>query len=121
MTVIECFGGRYVDKNLLEKIAKLEYHQRLLLEIIDHPHQQFNKLVIECSIAEKEVEEFNNLCESMNKEWEEQKAEGFVYFQPLFQKFKNQLHVRLQPEKVISACIKQRIYLPLMEEFKKYL
>jgi len=111
-----------VEKNLLlVKIEKLEYHQGLLLKIIDNPHNEFNKLVIASSLSKKEVEEFNDLCEDMIKEWEEQKAEGFVYFHPLFQKFSNKLHARLQPEKVIPACIRQRKFLPLMEELNKYL
>ena len=106
---------------LYEKIKKLEYHQKLLLQIIEHPYKAFDKLVVECSLGEKEVKEFGRLCENMINEWEKQKAEGFVHYYPLFQKFNDQLHHRFQPEKVINACIKQRLFLPLMEEFKKYL
>ena len=105
---------------LLEKINKLEYHQRLLLKIVENPNMAFFKLVIENSLEEGDVEEFLNLCEKMDNEWEEQKAEGFVHFLPLFKKFCIQLHSRLHPEMVIHACIKQKLFLPLMEELKKY-
>lgn len=106
---------------LLEKINKLEYHQKLLMQIVDNPNKEFFKLVIENSLEEKDVQEFLMLCEKMDKEWEEQKAEGFVYFLPLFQKFSIQLHSRLQPEMVIHACIKQGLFFPLMNEFNKYI
>lgn len=105
---------------LLEKIKKLEFHQRLLLQIVDHPNKAFFKLVIENSLGEEDVEAFFLLCEKINNEWEEQKAEGFVHFLPLFQKFSIQLHSRLKPESVIHACIRQDIFLPLMNELKKY-
>ncbi len=110
-----------MDVNLLfEKINKLEYHQRLLLQIVENPNKEFFKLVIDNSLGEKDVEEFFMLCEMLDREWEEQKAEGFVHFLPLFQKFSIQLHSRLQAEMVIHACIKQRLFLPLMKEIKKY-
>lgn len=106
---------------LMEKINKLEYQQKLLLKIIDNPNNSFYKLVVEKSLGEKDVEAFKQLCEKMNIKLEEQKAEGFVYFHPLFKEFEKYLHPNLKVCEVIHACIKQQLFLPLMDEFKKYL
>ncbi|MBS4188771.1 DUF1878 family protein [Bacillus sp. FJAT-49705] len=106
---------------LLEKIDRLEYQNKLLLKIIENNNQEFYKLVIKNSLAEKEVSAFIYLCEDLSKKLEEQKAEGFVYFHPLFNKFTQHLHPRLEPKEVVKACIKQSLYLPLMKEFQNYL
>ena len=106
---------------LMEKINKLEYQQKLLLKVIENPNNTFYKLVVEKSLAEKDVKVFNQTCEEMNIKWEEQKAEGFVYFHPLFKEFEKYLHPNLKVCEVIHACIKQQLFLPLMDEFKKYL
>lgn len=111
-----------MDINLLiDKINKLEFQQKLLLKIIENPDYQFYKLVIENSLGEKDVNAFNILCEKMSKELEEQKAEGFVHFHPLFKEFIHHLHPSFQADKVVRACIKQRLFLPLMDEFRKYI
>lgn len=111
-----------MDINLLiDKINKLEYQQKLFLKIIENEDHQFYKLVIENSLGEKDVDAFNRICEKMSKELEEQKAEGFVHFHPLFKEFIRHLHPRFQADKVVRACIKQRLFLPLMEEFRKYI
>ncbi|QED47130.1 DUF1878 family protein [Cytobacillus dafuensis] len=106
---------------LLEKIDRLEYQNKLLLKIIEKKDQEFYKLVIKNSLAEKDVNAFIYLCEELSKKIEEQKAEGFVYFHPLFNNFTHHLHPRLEPKEVVRACIKQSLYLPLMKEFQKYL
>lgn len=108
-------------KFLLEKIDRLEYHQSLLIDIILNNKNHFHKLIIEKSLNRRDVEEFYKLCEEMSIEMEKQKAEGFVYFHPLFEEFKLRLHPNLHVEAVIRACLSQQIYEPLMKEFKNYL
>lgn len=106
---------------LIKKMNTLEYHQSLLLKMISNTDKQFYKLIIEKTLSEKDVEQFNQLCDKLSLEIEEQKAEGFVYFHPLFEKFKNSLHPNLHPNEVIQACLRQQLYLPLMLEFRKYI
>ena len=107
--------------DLLKRIKRIEYHQTLLLKMSQTSTQAFYKLIIEKSLGEEDVKRFQLLCEELNNEWKEQKAEGFVYFHPLFNKLTKKLHPALQTEETIEACIAQGIYLPLMTELKKYL
>jgi hypothetical protein len=108
-------------QQMLEKINKLEYHQKLLLKVIENKENSFYKLVVEKSLGEKDVEAFYQLCEELSKKMKEQKAEGFVYFHPLLKEFENQLHPHLRTEELIRACMNQQLFRPLMEEFRKYL
>ncbi|WP_077211101.1 DUF1878 family protein [Bacillus dakarensis] len=109
------------DENLYDRLNKLEFHQSLLLRMIQNTDKHFFRLVVEKSLTEQEVTEFYKQCESMSKELEEQKAEGFVYFHPLYKKFSSELHPSLEAEEVIQACLCQKLFLPLMQELKKYL
>jgi len=108
-------------EDLLKRIEKLEYHQSLLVRMAASSNAQFDKLIIEKGLGKNEVQAFYKLCEYMSKEMEDQKAEGFVNFHPLFEKFNEQLHPNLQIEEVVHACVLQRIFLPLMDDFKRYL
>jgi hypothetical protein len=103
----------------LERLEKLEYHQQLLLKMVRPEGYEFDRLVIEKNLSRDEVEQFYKLCEELSKKREEQKAEGFVFHTPLFREFQQRLHPRLSPEEVIDACIKQRLYMELMTDFKR--
>jgi len=106
---------------IIEKLKMLEYHQSLLLKMNISTSEAFYKLIIEKSLSEEEVNQLYRKCEQLSIDYEEQKAEGFVYFHPLFQKFIQVLPPKLTVEEVIFACLKQGLYVPLMTEFKKYL
>jgi len=108
------------DKELLERIHLLEYHQSLMLQMLSASHHDFFKVVIAKKLTQKQVDAFFALCEEMSNQLEEQKAEGFVYFHPLFRKFQSELPQNLQTQEVIKACLNQGLFLPLMNEFKKY-
>ena len=108
------------SKELYEKVSRLEYHQRLLLEMLTGSTYQFNKLIIEKSLTEKEVDEFFKICDDLSNQLKEQKEEGFVYFHPLFEKLKTSLHPNLDMQEVIYACLGQQLYVPLMTELRKY-
>jgi Protein of unknown function (DUF1878) len=106
---------------IIDKIKMLEYHQSLLLKMNKSTSDAFNKLIIEKSMSEEEVTQFHKKCERLSIEYKEQKAEGFVYFHPLFEKFIRELHPKLTAKEVILACLTQGLYIPIMTEFKKYL
>lgn len=115
------WGCHMNERELLERIQLLEYHQKLLLKLIDNPKLVFYKLVIDKGISEQEVKRFFKICEKICKKLEEQKAEGFINFSPLFAEFSASLPITLQTEDVIQACILQNLFRPLMLEFKKYI
>ena len=54
----------------------------------------FIDLIIEKSLGEEDVRKFRNYCDKLSIKLEEQKAEGFVYFHPLFKEFT----MKLPPE-----------------------
>ena len=105
---------------VMRRMNKLEYQQKLLLKVIENRNLEFFKLIVEKSLDEKEVEDFYRICEELSIELEEQKAEGFVYFHPLYNKFKDGLHKELEPKVVVHACIKQGLFTSLMDVFVKY-
>lgn len=110
-----------MNEELREKLDRIEYYQSLMLKMIINSEDQFFKLVIEKQLKKTDVEQFYTLCEKLSKELQEQKAEGFVYFYPLFEIFKSNLHPNLDAEAVIRACHMQKLFQPLMSEFKKYI
>lgn len=52
---------------LMKRIEKLEFQQRLLLEMIPATGHDFNRLVISKGLSENDVKEFFELCEKLNK------------------------------------------------------
>lgn len=108
------------EQELLNRILILEYHQKLLVELISDQTLNFYKLIIKHGLSEQEVKEFFSLCEELTIKMEEQKAEGFVYFHPLFEEFSTFLPPVLNVKEVVQACVSQQLYEPLLEEFKKY-
>ncbi|MDN3015159.1 DUF1878 family protein [Paenibacillus sp. BSR1-1] len=106
---------------LLQKINLLEYHQKLLLELLNNPKLEFYKLIIERGISKQEVINFFQLCDEMSIKLEEQKAEGYVYFHPLFDELTASLPGGLDIKEVLNACIKQDLFKTLFLEFIKYI
>lgn len=109
------------EAELIDKIKQLEYQQTLLLYMLKNSNDDFYKLVITYSLSEEEVEAFYDFCEKLNNDFENQKAEGFVNFHPLFEKFKACLPQKVTAWEVIHACISQQLFVPLMKELVKYL
>jgi hypothetical protein len=108
------------EQDLLERIKLLEYHQRLILEMLPQANNPFYKLVIAGRMSEHKVADFFENCEKMSIEMEEQKAEGFVYFHPLFKEFMSLLPPYIRAEDMVTACLKEQLFIPLMTEFEKY-
>jgi hypothetical protein len=109
----------YVE--LQARVNLLEYHQKLLLKLLRDPNLEFYRVVIENGLSEHEVGTFNRLCENLNIKMEEQKAEGFIHFHPLFNEFLYSLPEKLNAKEVVQACLKQHLFEPLFTEFAKCL
>ena len=77
--------------------------------------------MIDNGLNEQETEKFLALCDKMSIKLEEQKAEGYVYFHPLFEQLSDSLPATLKMDEVIKACLLQNLYEPLFQEFEKYL
>lgn len=112
---------RLEESEVLKKLTNIQYHQRLIVEMLEKSDKEFYKLIIKHGLAEEEVQDFYYLCDKLHIELENQKAEGFVYFHPLFKQFSDKLNKALSAKEVIHACISQKLYLPLMKEFQKYI
>lgn len=108
-------------QDLIKKIQLLEYHQKLMLEMLAPQTFPFNKLIIEKGLNEQKVTSFLGYCDKLSNQLEEQKAEGFVYYHPLFNEFIQALPANIQAKEAIDACLKQDLFVPLMREFKKYI
>lgn len=108
-------------ENFEERLKRMEYYQSLLLQMSKKEGFAFYQLIIEKQLTEEDVAQFFELCESLNKEYEELKAEKFVFFSPLYAKFKERLHPKLHLHEVIMACIDQKIYPELMQTLWKNL
>ncbi|MBA2874801.1 YhaI family protein [Thermaerobacillus caldiproteolyticus] len=104
---------------LEERIAKLEYYQSLLMEMIDETKKPFYHLVIQANLTKEEVDEVIELCEHLSKEYEKQKEEGLTIFTPLLLHFAGMLNPNLPLEKTVDALLKQQMFVPLMTEFQK--
>ncbi|MBM4764165.1 DUF1878 family protein [Bacillus sp. B15-48] len=108
------------NDDLMKKINMLEYHQKLLLKMVGHSRLNFYYLIIENSLSQEEADRILMNCENLSKDLQKQKAEGFVYFHPLYKQFKLFLEPKLNADEVIAACLEQGLYVPLMQELKKY-
>lgn len=106
---------------LLKRIERLEYHQKLLIQLVDHAEITFTKLIIQKNLGPLEVEEFHRLCEYLNNKMQEQKAEGFLYFHPLLKEFTEKLNKKLEVRETIIGCLNENLHVDLMEELSKYL
>lgn len=106
---------------MMEKIQLLEFHQGLLLKLIQNPNLKFYRIIVENGISKQEMEMFFKLCEKLSQKLEEQKAEGFVYFYPLLVEFRASLPAGMDMTEVIQACLIQKLYEPLFQELTKYI
>ena len=103
---------------LVRRIEKLEYHQQLLLRMIGHAEMHLYYLIVHKNLSRKETEELLNLCDTLNKKIEKQKAEGYVTFSPLLTELNNRLMPQISPEELVHACLTQGVYEELMQELK---
>ncbi len=101
--------------DLKARIERMEYHQKLLLGMIQPMNKDFDLLIINKGLSKREVEDFFLLCKELTEEMEKQKAEKFVYHFPLFKQFTSRLNGKLKPIETIQACLNQKVYPKLMK------
>ncbi|WP_044337789.1 DUF1878 family protein [Rossellomorea aquimaris] len=106
---------------LVKRLEKLEYYQRLMVDMIPENGFPFHRLIIRNGLSEREVKEFFITCDRLSMKLEKQKAEGFVYNTPLFKEFEEELHSKLKVQEVVDGCLAQNLYPALMKLLKKSL
>ncbi|QFT88261.1 hypothetical protein FIU87_06375 [Bacillus sp. THAF10] len=104
---------------LEERLAALEFYMELVTKQLDQGKFPLDYLIIRRKLTREDVQFLFHTCEELSKEMEKQKAEGFVTFAPLLQKFQQDLHPNLDWMETIDALIKQDKYVPLMSAFLK--
>jgi len=110
-----------MEEDLIKRIEKLEFYQELLLRLVNSSGKSFTRLIITQKLSREEVKEFHQLCDDLSIKLEEQKAEGFVYFLPLFKEFTQRLNKKLEAKATVFACLEEKLHVELMSELKKYL
>lgn len=99
-----------------DRIKTLEFHQELLLEMVDTDKFPFYYLIIKHKVSKQEVIDLLDLCEELNKKYEEQRENGFLHFTPLLVQYVGMLPSVLKPRESIVALRKQNYYPLLMEK-----
>ena len=108
-------------RDIEKELDTLRYHQRLLLHIIRNPKAHFYLMVVEKNMTKEEVQETFDLCESLSKCFEMEKAEGYMNFQPLFSQLERNLTPKLTVEELINSFLTQGLYDTLMQVMSKFL
>jgi hypothetical protein len=103
-----------------DKLELLEYHIELMLTIIDQEKNPFESYIIRKKLSKQEVDKLMSTCEQLDEIMTKQKEEGLMWFESLFQEFKNQLPSSCDIRELIDTLLISKIYINLMKEFQKY-
>jgi hypothetical protein len=101
-----------------QRLERLEYYQSLILQFADNSMWPFYHIAMIHRLTEQEIENVFHVCESLHQQYKEQKAEGFINFSPLLIKFEQSIPKKLPLLQTIDALYQQKLFIPLMEEFK---
>lgn len=104
-----------------DRISTLEFHQQLLLEMVDTNKYPFYELIIKNNVCKVEMNDFLELCEELNKKYEEQREQGFVTFTPFLVQYVGMLPSVLEPRESLIALKHQSYYPKLMDALLKTL
>ncbi|WP_419883355.1 DUF1878 family protein [Peribacillus sp. B-H-3] len=105
--------------NLEKEIETLKYHNQLLLNIIKNPKASLDFLYVEKNITLAEAKRVNQICEELNKQYQIEKAEGYMNFQPLLGQLKRELNPKLSLKEFMEACMTQGEFISLMSALSK--
>ncbi|ASS89379.1 DUF1878 family protein [Aeribacillus pallidus] len=106
-------------KDLERRLETLEYYMSLFMKMMNIEMYPFYKLVMEKGLMKEEIEEVFRICDELEKEHKEQKAQGFVYFENLLTLFAGQLTPKLDVNETIDALYLQGLYTELMKDLKR--
>lgn len=118
--IVEYKGEVTLDE-LQRRIETLEYHQQLLVRMLKHSNDQLYYLIIIKNLSKKETETLLDICEDVSKKFQKQKAEGYVTFYPLLNELQAHLPKSISINELVHACLKQGMYVALMQNMKELL
>lgn len=121
MEFVEDGAGENKVMNIEERLNKIEYHQRLLLEMMEKNKYPFYELIIQKGLSEQEVTQLYRECLTLEKMFEEQREMGFVLHTDLIAHFLDVLPTVLTPKETVESLYKQLLFKPLMEHFMQAL
>ncbi len=110
--------GKVMD-SIEKRLETLEYYQTLFFQMIDKNAGPFFHLVIKNGLTKEEIEGIHAICQELQNQYEDQKAQGLVIYTDLLTQFAGQLHPKLNVDETVQALLKQSLYRELMEEFSK--
>ncbi|EIT85854.1 hypothetical protein A374_08464 [Fictibacillus macauensis ZFHKF-1] len=97
-----------------ERVARLEYYNRLTVQSINLRSYPFYSLVMEKHLTEEEVEGVLSLCDVLQQHYEVYVDRGYTQFLPLLLHFAGMLSPKLKPKATIQALLAQDLYRDLM-------
>ncbi|KMY49016.1 DUF1878 family protein [Peribacillus loiseleuriae] len=106
-------------RDLEREINRLKFHQKLLLNVIRNPNAELDVIFFEKNLSETEAHEILRLCDKLSKQYEIEKAEGYIHFQPLFNRLTMELTAKVTVKELIEACLKQGLYDSFMKDMVK--
>lgn len=102
--------------SFLKKVNTLEFHNELLLKMIDSEKHPFFTLVILNGLSKQEMKETFALCEEVNERLNKQDEAGFLDYTPLLTHFVGMLNPKLPVKETMNALLAQGFYRELMEK-----
>jgi len=108
-------------KRLEERIERLEYYVDELMKLVDVTKKPFSFLLLKSCTNEKEIEDIKGKCENVNIEFQKQKAEGLLHFDPLLNSFIKELPSTISVDDLVTASIIEGYYTDVMTEFRRLL
>jgi hypothetical protein len=108
-------------KRLEERIERLEYYVDALMKMVDTTKKPFSFLLLKSCTNEKEIEDIKRKCERVNIEYQKQKAEGLLHFDPLLNSFIDEIPSTIRIDDLVTASIIEGYYTDVMTEFKRLL
>ena len=102
-----------------QELNTLRFHHECLARAIRNPDRVLDLLFVEKNFSRREAEELFQLCDRLNKDYETEKAAGYVYFQPLLEKLRIGISTKLTVPELTDACQRQGVYSAFMIEMKK--
>lgn len=102
--------------SFLNQISTLEFHNELLLKMIDSEKYPFFTLVILNGLSKQEMNDIFSLCDEINERYNQQKEAGFLDYTPLLTHFAGMLTPKMPIKETIAALLSQGLYSELMEK-----
>ncbi|MFD3447266.1 DUF1878 family protein [Microbacteriaceae bacterium 4G12] len=100
-----------------KRLERLEFYVTMLLDMVEKERYPFYYLVMKKQLEKQDIEGLLKVCSELNKQYEAQKAEGLLLYDPLLTTFEKMLPQKLDLQETVEAMEYQGLFKPLMREF----